>query len=180
MFFHKWAFWRKKNENACVLVILWRQKEILINQIWSHFCTYILACLRSNIKFFRPMIYFLLTKSRSIESHMTAKKLDQVCYLTLYCLSLITVFAYLSWYVSLKKSAAFLTGTIYEAIFHKKKMENLHGHMYEDSFEINSTVSRDFQSLSTDLDWITGSFRGSSRKSDKRIWEQKGDVSCMA
>lgn len=59
-------------------------------------------------------------------------------------------------------------------------MENLHGHMYEDSFEINSTVSRDFQSLGTDPDWITGSFGGSSQKSDKRIWEQKGDVSCMS
>lgn len=53
-----------------------------------------LLCLRNSIKFFIPMIYFLLTKSRSIESHVTAKMLDPVCNLTSYWLSLITLFAY--------------------------------------------------------------------------------------
>lgn len=49
-------------------------------------------------------------------------------------------------------SAASLTRTIYEAIFHKNKIKNLHGHMYEDSSEINGRVLRDFESLSTDPD----------------------------
>lgn len=90
-----------------------------------------------------------------------------------------TLFAYLLWYVSLKLSAASLTRTIYEAIFHKNNMKKLHGHIYEDSSEITSIVLRGFESLDTDPNWICELFEGSSQKTDKNIWEQN-EMSCLA
>lgn len=126
-----------------------------------------------------PWFLFCWQSPETLNHHVEAKMLDLVHNLTLYWLGLMTLFAYLSWYVSLKLSAASLTRTIYEAIFHKNNMKNLHGHGYEDSSEITSIVLRDFESLVTDPDWISESFGRSSQKTGKNIREQN-EMSCLA
>lgn len=126
-----------------------------------------------------PWFIFCWQSPETLNHHVAAKMLDLVHNLTLYWLGLMTLFAYLLWYVSLKLSAASLTRTIYEAIFHKNNMKKLHGHIYEDSSEITSIVLRGFESLDTDPNWICQLFEGSSQKTDKNIWEQN-EMSCLA
>lgn len=113
-----------------------------------------------------PWFIFCWQSPETLNHHVAAKMLDLVHNLTL---GLMTLFAYLSWYASLKLSAASLTRTIYEAIFHKNNIKNLHGHIYEDSSEITSIFLRDFESFIADPDCLSESFGGSLQKTDKNI-----------
>lgn len=157
------------------LVILWRQKGDLNK---SDLKTFLYISLRHVWKiassFSDPWFIFCWQNPETLNHHVVAKMLDLVHNLTLYWLGLMTLFAYLSRYVSLKLSAALPTRTIYEAIFHKNNMKNLHGHIQEDSSEITSILLKDFETLVIGL----VSHLGEAHKRQIKILENK--MGCLA